>query len=407
MKSEKEIESMSKKLIDWGKKVCPSNFDKFDWTAEIDGGISFSENKRIIKEKLCEGGLMEDEAAKYAHEKAEQERMIYETNLEAIEEVKAYNEQVKQMKRVPELDSFYKPIYKAVRKMKAGYSNMLLVRGAGGIGKTWNIRVALEEEPHAEYKEIRGDITPAYLYRVLYENMSRVLYFNDVNRLLRHPEGINMLKAATEMEERRLICKLSYSRQQEDLPSEFIFKGKIIFDYNYIEPAVQPDFDAFMSRAEYIELNFCQEDIEHVMRILAKEDWQKQVTEWVIEQYHYNGQNPLNLRTQQRAFNTFKYAEDKGLDWKHEVESELKASMSKFRGLLYSLIGSKAVRRLELKKKLIMAGVVGTIRTADRRIEDWLQIGELYKVSQDGRDYHVCINPIGTKQEKVVLNESI
>lgn len=130
------------------------------------------------------------------------------------------------------------------------------------------------------------------------------------------------------------------------------------------------------------------------MSLIAVEDWQKEVTDWMLENYEFTGQNLINLRTQARAFNTYKYAVDVGLDWKKEIKAEMKSQISKTRGLLYSLIGNNGVRTAELKKLLMKYGVVNTMRTADRRINDWLAMEELYQISYDKHNFYVSINPV-------------
>ena len=397
MKSEKDIEKDKAKMLEWLKKEVPNDYDKFDLQAEFDGSLTFLENKRQIKEKLVARGLLKDEKVQMAYARAQQEQMLYERNLNALREIEEHNKQVEAYQPTRELLEFYLPVYRAARKMVAGFCKLICLKGRGGIGKTFNMRNALIEAK-ADFIEIRGDVTPAYLYRILFDNSERIIYFNDVNRLLRHPESINMLKAATETEDPRILSKLSYSKDQEDLPKQFIFKGGIIFDYNYIEPSVKEDFEALLSRADYVELCFCIDDMKHIMRLVAKEEWQQKVTEHLVDNYEFEGLL-LNLRNQAKAFNTYKYAIEKGLEWQKEVDEEQKATMSRTRNLLYSLIGNRAVRTTELVKWLIKSGVVSTTKTAQRRIEDWLICDELYKLSEDIRNFYVGINPIKQRQE--------
>ena len=70
----------------------------------------------------------------------------------------------------------------------------------------------------AKYTEICGDITEAYLYRLLFEHNGDIIWFRDIVRLLRGMNSINLLKSATETETERLLTKNSYSKAQSDLP---------------------------------------------------------------------------------------------------------------------------------------------------------------------------------------------
>ena len=40
------------RLKEWVKKLIPDSYDKFDVQAEYDSGISYTENKNIIRAKL-------------------------------------------------------------------------------------------------------------------------------------------------------------------------------------------------------------------------------------------------------------------------------------------------------------------------------------------------------------------
>jgi hypothetical protein len=401
MKSEKEIAEMKAKLKEWVKELVKDDADKFDLEAEADGSLSLSENKREIKEKLLKLGLCKDEKALASYQRAQELKLIYEKNLEAKAAVDAYNDSLKALPRDQRLDVYYANLVRAVQKLKAGYSNALYVKGAGGVGKTWTVKNVLLAEPRVPFVEIRGDCTAAYLYRLAYENNTKILYFNDCNKLLKNNDSLNMLKAMTELDGDRKIMKYSYSKQQDDLPHEFIFKGRVIFDYNYVEPTVRVDFDALISRGDYTEINLSPADMRQIMRLIAKDETQQEVTEWVISNYAFTGKNPLNLRTQAKAFLTYQYAVANKLDWKSEVEAELNANMSKVRGVLYTLIGKECVRVSELIKLLLMSGEVNNVKTAYNRVNEWLLIEELHKWSSEERNFYIGINSPETAVKEV------
>ena len=206
--------------------------------------------------------------------------------------------------------------------------------------------------------------------------------------------SINLLKAATETDDQRLITKSNYSKAQEDLPDRFIFKGRLIFDYNSLAGInLRDDFEALVSRGTPIDFVLSQEETGKIMQEIANEDWEIEVTNYLLENYQYDGYAMLNLRTQWKAFQTYKFAQSQGTDWKKELGEELRQNMSKTRSMLYSLIGTKVFRSLELKKLLLDHGFVSSLRTAHRRVEDWLELGELHKCSDDERNFYVSINP--------------
>ena len=128
------------------------------------------------------------------------------------------------------------------------------------------------------------------------------------------------------------------------------------------------------------------------MRTIPKNDAEKEVTEFVINNFKGSGLIRLNLRTQWKALNTYNYAVAGQLDWKEEITSELK-SISKVQSMLYSLIGEEAVRRVDLKKLLIRHELVASVRVADMKIREWLFIEELFEWSNDERNGFVALIP--------------
>jgi len=286
----------------------------------------------------------------------------------------------------------YESIERAVKKLVSGYGFLAMIKGKGGIGKSHTIRKTLIETKE-EFVEINGDVTSAYLYRLLFENNGKVIWFKDVPNIL--SKSMNLLKAAAETEKVRLITKSNYSTYQQDLPNSFIYTGRMIFDYNElsgISKAAKMDFEALKTRAEYVELNVSNEEIIEVMRKIAKLDWQKEVTEFIVENHLKYGLESVNLRTQTKAFNTFLYSKEKGLDWKVELVRELEIEVSPIRKLLFSLIGNKAVKTSELKKILLKKQIFNSLTSANRRVNEYIEIGELKRWTGGERDFYVSIN---------------
>jgi len=145
---------------------------------------------------------------------------------------------------------------------------------------------------------------------------------------------------------------------------------------------------------------------KNIMIQICDNEIQQGITQFVIEHYNYVGLNALNLRTQQKAFKIHEWSEKEGKEWEKELLLFLKSEMSETRRLLYSLIGNRAIKTTELKKILIRSQYDGIshLRTADRRLHDWLVLGELHIVGFGGdeeaienyvathRNFAVCIN---------------
>ena len=287
----------------------------------------------------------------------------------------------------------FKPIYRAIKKLTQGYSNFCIIKGRAGLGKSYNIRRFLDYLK-ADYV-IATKSSEAYLYRLLYENNGKIIWLKDFSSLIRSLKGIDELKAATETEKERKITNYNYSDVQVDLPREFVFTGKIIMDCNEITNSFKGDIEALVSRAgnNFIDFSLSFDEVKSLMHKICTAKWQKEVTDYLISLYEFVGFNELNLRTQYHCFQTYLYSKKNNLDWKQEIKEELKNNRSKIRSIVYSIAGNKSIKSMELKKYLVRSGYCNTLRTASRKLNDWLELGELFKVSSSEHNFDVSLNP--------------
>jgi hypothetical protein len=286
----------------------------------------------------------------------------------------------------------YEPIRRAIEKIIQGYSNLCMIKSPAGLGKSTVIEQELKGK---NYVRINGDISEAYLYRILYENNGKIIWFNDLANLLSSVRTIGIFKAATETKSERSVSKGNYSTQQEDLPDSFICQSALIFDFNTLysnSKKVKIEFETLKSRGDYIELVFSKEDLERIFMKVAKNKWQRKVTKFLLENIDYFGQEALNLRTQYKAFKTYQYAIKNKKDWKKEVKSELEQYRTEERKLVYQLIGDAKIKMADFKRLLIKAGYAKTMETARRRTLHLLELGEIKKVSEDGINPEIQIS---------------
>lgn len=376
----------------WLKDLLRDDFDKFDWIAHYDATLSYVESKGILREKVKEF-LATNLRESIEYTRAQQDKLLAEQISRAEAEVEEYNKNLS-FKDDKNVDQYYSQIYRAVDKICEGHSNLVMIAGVGGVGKSVAIQKTLKKN-NAVYVEVTGEVTEAYLYRLLYENNGKIIWFRDnANKLFSGEKSTIILKAATETQDVRVITKNNYSKQQEDLPDKFICKCRFIFDFNTLRNIVREDFEALVSRGDYIHFALSQDDMINIMKRIAKTKEEIDVTKYLVEKFKNVGIVRLNLRTQVKAFETFKYCLAKGLDWRKELDAELTMRISKDKALLYSLIGGKAVRRMDLKRILISSEICSSIRTADRMIEKWLFCQELFETTDRDRNGFVCINEV-------------
>lgn len=285
---------------------------------------------------------------------------------------------------------FYTPCYEAIEKAKMGYEVLIMVKGAGGIGKSMNIRHALEEN-HMEYTEYQDGITPANLPVLLYENRNKVLWIKDVASVLNNRATIDLIKAATEtntdedhkyMPRMITLKKFGWALERTKIPKRFMYSGIIIFDYNYLSfKNYATDFAALKSRGEYIELSFTRNEMKKMMLMIAQEEWEKRVTNYLFDVTDKH--RALNLRTQHDAFVEYLYSRDKNRNWKQSIEKAIVLKLTPNQHFVRSLMGNRPFKRGELKKALYHTEEYSELSesTMRRRIDSMLNREELIVVS--------------------------
>ena len=178
-----------------------------------------------------------------------------------------------------------------VSMLARGDQASVIVTGPGGLGKTFNVISSLQKnkledisllDDFAEgktlnsrnsFRVIKGYSTPKGLYRVLYENRTGVVVFDDCDSVLKDPVSLNLLKGALDSYDRRIISWRADIRD-EDLPTSFEFKGRIIFISNM--SAGQLD-QAIISRSMVVDLTMTtQQKVDRMMFLLSQKDFMEE-----------------------------------------------------------------------------------------------------------------------------------
>lgn len=159
----------------------------------------------------------------------------------------------------------------------------VVITGPGGLGKTFNVIKALQSNGmkdisdvsefelgtrvnlNKSFRVIKGYSTPKGLYRALYENKDGVIVFDDCDSVLKDPVSLNLLKGALDSYSRRIISWRADIRD-EDLPTCFEFKGRVIFISNL--SSVQMD-QAIISRSLAVDLSMTKQQKVDRMRFLC------------------------------------------------------------------------------------------------------------------------------------------
>jgi hypothetical protein len=171
-----------------------------------------------------------------------------------------------------------------VGMLTKGDQASVIVTGPGGLGKSFNVTSALERfgmrdittlevgdiVPKNSFRVIKGYSTAKGLYRTLYENRNSVLVFDDCDSVLKDPVSVNLLKGALDSYSKRIISWRADIRD-DDLPTTFEFKGRVIFISNL--GSSQMD-QAIISRSMAVDLSMTAiQKIERMRFLLEQEDF--------------------------------------------------------------------------------------------------------------------------------------
>jgi hypothetical protein len=160
----------------------------------------------------------------------------------------------------------------------------VVVTGPGGLGKSHTVTTALRNAglkdlsvldeyevgasiPKNAFIVIKGYSTPKGLYRTLFENRNSVIVFDDCDSVLKDSVSLNLLKGALDSYSKRIISWRA-DIKDEDLPTSFEFKGRVIFISNMSSNQLD---QAIISRSMSVDVTMTQEQKVERMRHLVNE----------------------------------------------------------------------------------------------------------------------------------------
>ncbi len=147
----------------------------------------------------------------------------------------------------------------------------MVVSGPPGVGKTYGVEQVLEQDSLFDvmadrplrHTFVKGAMSPIGLYATLYKysDAKNIVVLDDCDSLLFNEDALNILKAALDSGKKRRISWNSDSHylRREGVPSEFEFKGSVIFITNLKfdnvkSSKIKDHLEAIMSRCHYLDL---------------------------------------------------------------------------------------------------------------------------------------------------------
>lgn len=139
----------------------------------------------------------------------------------------------------------------------------LIVSGPPGTGKSYTVKLKAEQRD-VDVDLRTSTISPPGLYKAFYANKDGgIVVFDDCDEAFANEESMNILKAALDSTEKRVLCwsKNAPWLENEDIPDRFEFNGSAIFltNQDMIRQAARGNkmskhFEALISRCIYLDL---------------------------------------------------------------------------------------------------------------------------------------------------------
>ena len=186
-----------------------------------------------------------------------------------------------------------------VAMLAVGAQSSVVVTGPGGLGKSFTVTKALTEcgfkdvstvehmpvgtiiKSTKSFRVIKGYSTPKGLYRTLFENKDGVIVFDDCDSVLKDPISLNLLKGALDSYSRRIISWRADIRD-DDLPTTFEFKGRVVFISNLASANID---QAIITRSMAVDLSMTsKQKVERMRHLLNSGEFMPEFSKPIKEE---------------------------------------------------------------------------------------------------------------------------
>ena len=225
-----------------------------------------------------------------------------------------------------------------VTMLANGAQASVVVTGPGGLGKSFTVSQTLTAlgfkdvsvlddiavgsilKSNKTFRVIKGYSTPKGLYRTLYENKDGVIVFDDCDSVLKDPTSLNLLKGALDSYSRRIISWRA-DIKDEDLPTSFEFKGRVVFISNLASSNID---QAILTRSLAVDLSMTtKQKIERMRHLLSTGEFMPEFDKVVksdamdLIEKHQDTVKELSLRT---LIQVTKIRQSAGKNWSDLAE---------------------------------------------------------------------------------------
>ncbi len=213
----------------------------------------------------------------------------------------------------------YELLEVSLNAMKKGAFNLLVARGAPGMGKTHKV-LDFVKKNKLDYAYVKTYSTPLKFYELLYKNRDKdIIIFDDLSNI-GDPKILGMLKSAcwSVHSEGREINYHTTSKTFEKLniPDNFKVKASIVLIFN----GILSSFEPIANRGVNIDFDFTFSEKLAIFKKLEEED---EIDKEIIEYVHKScSEATKNLSI--RSLVILSGIKKKGFDWKIFADEMLK-----------------------------------------------------------------------------------
>ena len=119
----------------------------------------------------------------------------------------------------------YQRLEEYLRAFAAGHFHLVILVGAGGVGKSRSVRSVLD----GKGCWIEGNATPFGMYVKLYRHRDQFVVIDDVDALYADRSGVRLLKCLCQTEEEKAVAWHSDAKslERQGVPREFVTKSRV------------------------------------------------------------------------------------------------------------------------------------------------------------------------------------
>lgn len=252
----------------------------------------------------------------------------------------------------------FRVMSKLTELMIKGKVRSLILSGAAGIGKSYNLEERLEQAiDHNEIGQftiLKGKISAIALFKQLWDHREEgdILVLDDIDVVFQDDVSLNILKAALDTGKRRVLHWLTLNQwlAEQGVDHEFEFNGSIAFLTNLnfdrlIERGsiLSPHLKALINRSNYLDLGIHtnQEILIRIKQVIETSGILKmngigEAQKWVMLDWlekHYNNMRELSLRS---ILKLSAYMSGDPDDWEDIAEATM------LRGVTYTIADIQA-----------------------------------------------------------------